>query len=76
MLKSFFSASYKEALTNVHRQAGASIVDVGLEQSSDTVIFKVRDNERDIETALLDRLRKPNTETSVGFRSVRDRFVF
>jgi signal transduction histidine kinase len=63
----------QETLTNVHRHSGASIVDIELQQSSEAVIFKVQDNGRGIEPELLDRLRRPNSATSVGVAGMRER---
>ena len=57
---------------NVHRHSGASIVDIALKRSLQVVIMDVHDDGRGIALALLDRLRRANTDGGVGLAGMRE----
>ena len=63
----------QESLTNVHRHSGASIVDIGIQRSSERVIMEVQDNGHGIAPELLDRLRKTTADSGVGLAGMRER---
>jgi len=58
---------------NVHRHSGASIVDIALKRSLQVIIMEVHDDGRGIALALLDRLRRANTDGGVGLAGMRER---
>jgi signal transduction histidine kinase len=57
---------------NVHRHSGASIVHIALKRSLQVVIMEVHDDGRGIALALLDRLRRANTDAGVGLAGMRN----
>ena len=62
----------QEALTNVHRHAQASAVDISLERKIDCVALQVRDNGHGIAPEQLQRLQS-NSIGSVGLAGMRER---
>ena len=58
---------------NVHRHSGASIVDIALKRSLQVVIMEAHDDGREIAPAMLDRLRRANTDGGVGLAGMRER---
>ena len=63
----------QEALTNVHRHSGASVVDIRLNWENEKVLLEVRDNGRGIPKASLSRLTDVDAETGVGIAGIRER---
>lgn len=63
----------QEALTNVHRHAGASQVSVCFRRKSETAILEIRDSGSGIAAEHLARLRQGNAETGVGMAGMRER---
>jgi signal transduction histidine kinase len=63
----------QESLTNAHRHAGASIVNIGVERSAAEVTLEVQDNGHGFAPELLKRMRKTNANLGVGFAGMRER---
>jgi len=63
----------QEALSNVHRHSGASVVDVRILRDAEQVILEVRDNGRGIPRELLLRLNDGGSSAGVGLAGMRER---
>ena len=63
----------QEALTNIHRHADASAVDVRLQFDSSCIRLEVKDNGKGIPPVLLNRLRDGTAGTGVGLAGMRER---
>ena len=63
----------QEALTNVHRHAHASAVDISLERRIECVAMEVRDYGRGIAPEQLQRLQESSSIGSVGVAGMRER---
>ena len=63
----------QEALTNVHRHAHASAVDISLKRNIDCVALEVRDNGHGIAPEQLQRLQESSGTGGVGVAGMRER---
>ena len=63
----------QESLTNVHRHAGTSEVDVSFRREPQTRILEVRDYGRGIPKRLMTRLGTPVRDSGVGLAGMRER---
>jgi len=63
----------QEALTNVHRHAGASAVDIRVDWENQKVRLEIRDNGRGIPKGSLSRLTDGDPATGVGIAGIRER---
>ena len=63
----------QEALSNVHRHSGASIVDVRILRDAEQVILEVKDNGRGIPRELLLSLNDGGSAAGVGLAGMRER---
>ena len=63
----------QEALTNVHRHSGGSIVCITLQLDAEQVQLQVSDNGRGIPEERLQRLREDDSATGVGLAGMRER---
>ena len=63
----------QEALTNVHRHSGGTVVDISLSIDAEHVQLEIKDNGRGIPEHRLDRLREGAAETGVGLAGMRER---
>ena len=63
----------QEALTNVHRHSGGTVVDIRLSIDAEHVELEIKDNGRGIPEHRLDRLREGAAETGVGLAGMRER---
>jgi len=63
----------QEALTNVHRHAHASAVDISLERRIECVAMEARDYGRGIAPEQLQRLQESSSIGSVGVAGMRER---
>jgi signal transduction histidine kinase len=61
----------QESLTNVHRHSGASLVNIWLARSHESVLLEVQDNGTGMAPDLLDGLQ--NTNIGVGLAGMRER---
>ena len=64
----------QESLTNIHRHANASRVDIEVECTDDEVILNVRDNGRGIQRTVLDRFRAGEAG-GIGLAGMRERLA-
>lgn len=63
----------QESLTNVHRHANTSAVDIHLERNIEAVAMEVKDYGRGIPPEELQRLQEPSSIGSVGLAGMRER---
>lgn len=63
----------QEALTNVHRHSGASLVTIHLNQAEGKVRLEIEDNGRGISQEQLARLSQGASEIGVGLAGMRER---
>jgi len=63
----------QEALTNVHRHAHASDVDISVERKIDCVALQIKDNGQGIAPEQLQRLQEPSSIASVGVAGMQER---
>ena len=63
----------QEALTNVHRHSGASVVDIGLTLDAKQIRLEVKDNGQGIAQKRLKRLIEGAAEAGVGLAGMRER---
>jgi signal transduction histidine kinase len=63
----------QESLSNVHRHSGASLVNIRLARSDESVLLEVQDNGVGIAPALLDSLQNTNIDAGVGLAGMRER---
>ncbi len=65
--------SVQEALTNVHRHSGASLVDIILTLRAKDIYLKIKDNGRGIPKGRLSRLTEGDAGIGVGIGGMRER---
>jgi signal transduction histidine kinase len=63
----------QESLTNVHRHAGTSEVDVNFRREPQTRILEIRDYGRGIPKRLMTRMGTPVRDSGVGLAGMRER---
>jgi PAS domain S-box-containing protein len=63
----------QEALTNVHRHSGGTVVDIKLNADAEQVQLEIKDNGRGISENKLNGLREGAAETGVGLAGMRER---
>jgi len=63
----------QEALTNVHRHSGGTVVDIKLSADAEQVQLEIKDNGRGIPEDKLNGLRDGAAETGVGLAGMRER---
>ena len=63
----------QEALTNVHRHAHASTVDISLERKVECVTLQIKDNGHGIARERLQQLQELSSITSVGVAGMQER---
>lgn len=63
----------QEALTNVHRHSGGSVVDIKLNVDAEQVQLEIKDNGRGIPENKLNRLLEGAAEAGVGLAGMRER---
>jgi PAS domain S-box-containing protein len=63
----------QEALTNVHRHSGASVVDVRLRVEGKQIRLEIKDNGRGIPQERLSRLAEGDSGAGVGIAGMRER---
>jgi signal transduction histidine kinase len=63
----------QESLSNVHRHSGASLVNIRLARSDESVLLEVQDNGVGMAPALLDSLQNTNIDAGVGLAGMRER---
>ena len=63
----------QEALTNVHRHSGGSMVCITLQVDAEQVLLEIADNGKGIPEELLRRLREDDSATGVGLAGMRER---
>jgi len=63
----------QESLTNVHRHAGASVVNIVLERQEHAVHLSVEDNGHGMPPGLLKRVRNATSHSGVGLAGIRER---
>jgi len=64
----------QECLTNIHKHAGSSLVDIRMTQDAKQVRLEIADNGKGIPKDQLRRLRRGTTEVGVGIAGMRERF--
>jgi PAS domain S-box-containing protein len=63
----------QEALTNVHRHAGATTADIRILRDAEEVLLEVKDNGRGISAEVLKRFQDTGAATGVGLAGMRER---
>lgn len=63
----------QEALTNVHRHSGGSMVCITLQVDAEQVLLEIADNGKGIPEERLRRLREDDSATGVGLAGMRER---
>lgn len=64
----------QECLTNIHKHAGGSLVDIRMTQDTKQVRLEIKDNGEGIPRERLNRLLQGTAETGVGIAGIRERF--
>lgn len=65
--------SIQEGLTNVHRYANATMVNIGLTTDDHSVRLEICDNGGGMQPAVLERVREGTLEAGVGIAGMRER---
>lgn len=63
----------QEALTNVHRHAGATTADIRILRDAEQVVLEVKDNGRGIPREVLNRFRETGAASGVGLAGMHER---